>query len=733
MDMRLFLLKREGEEVPVKLKIKIISNLNSFSSADINFEEFTSLKSMFSELSGALATTEFIVIAVTSGIYNKTKLKLMTALSLETEENALVKNRMASLNLDEEDRSKNARMPVDAALFPSDDGVNSGFSVKKGKQNIAVIPVDEQRTDAVIKKGLVPYLTSGYVVPGQVEEKAEQQTVQQDEDSFEISESQKQLTLRTINILRESDVKIAVNGNNNSAVLRQFGEELDGFDDYFTFTPHIEDRGDYNVTDYTAQMARSAKGLSNADLGACISDIFQADEVDYICIAVATDKSALVRKLYKEDDESDSRFIAGAAEELLALICEKTSGNSSVGIEITQQDVPEKGKPQKNAAKIIIAVICVLAATAVCVGAVWFLKNRNRINDVTTQPQTEQTTQEETSETTTVPEEVTEPVSTVTPMKLSELIDYEFENGIQNTVNPDASNGEETTAPGAITDDETTAEPQETKVTAPKTIRVNGADIDAREAIARIVEAEMDSGYAPSALRAQAVIAYTYLKYRNTGWVVDNIILTDTYSQNVYDAVNEVFGNYLADEETDEPVFTPFHKMSAGYTASSEQIFGKAFSHLTSVKCSSDNKNLDGYSNKVIFSADDVKTALLEYDSEIKLDENPANWFEITDHDTTVSKSTGYVKTIKVGDKEMSGYTFVTKAVRPMGLASTCFSVTYNEEEQTFTFDTFGQGHGVGMSQTYAQRLASASTKYGKILQTFYRGTVIKSEPVEEE
>lgn len=67
-------------------------------------------------------------------------------------------------------------------------------------------------------------------------------------------------------------------------------------------------------------MARSAKDLSSATLGACISDIFTTnDGCDYICISVATDKSALVRKLYKEDGEDDAHFIKIATEELLAL------------------------------------------------------------------------------------------------------------------------------------------------------------------------------------------------------------------------------------------------------------------------------------------------------------------------------------------------------------------------------------------------------------------------------
>ena len=85
----------------------------------------------------------------------------------------------------------------------------------------------------------------------------------------------------------------------------------------------------------------SAKELASADFGACISDICNTDGCSYICIAVAGESSAIVRKLYREPDEKDESFIRDAAEELIELIGEKASGESSVGIEISGEAAAE--------------------------------------------------------------------------------------------------------------------------------------------------------------------------------------------------------------------------------------------------------------------------------------------------------------------------------------------------------------------------------------------------------
>lgn len=716
MEMKLFSLYRNAADTSVKLQIKVIGCLNGFADSDISFDEYTSLKDMFGGLSKALKDSDFIVIAVDSSIYNSTKLKLMTALSLKKEQNEAVLKKLSKLDLDESAQEKNAAMPEGATVFVSVDGINSGFAVKKGSQTIVMIPFDDQRLDSVLKRGLVPYITNGGRLTSASETEAAPTHEEKEEitsqTASETSEQEKDIAAHTLNILKESDVKIAVNGNTNATVMREFAVGLDDFDEYFTFTPHIEDRGDYNVTDYTAQMARSAKDLSSATLGACISDIFTTnDGCDYICISVATDKSALVRKLYKEEGEDDAHLIRIACEEMFALIGEKAMGNNSVGIEIAQDEAPKADKKlSKKAKKAIISVIAIILVAAITVGSVYFVKQKNDNKE----PQTEPPVQ------TQAPETTTEAPVKADTMSLSKLMRFELVNGIKNE-EPETT-PVETTA-GAITANEPqTQEAPKDPNAVPSVITVNGQEIEAKEAIARIVTAETDSGFNAETLKAQAIITYTYLKYRDTNWRISNLTIADNYTQEAMDAVNEVFGHYLT--FNDKVAFTPYCRMSAGKTANASTVFGNSFTYLKSVASASD-KQRDGYKKEVLLTADDIKAGALAFDSTIEFPEDVSKWLTINAHDTAVSTGTGYVEKITVGNKEVSGVTFIYDIMKNKDLSSPCFSLSYDAESGTYTITTFGEGYGVGMSQLGADNMAVSGTKYDKILDQYFPGTFL--------
>ena len=716
MEMKLFSLYRNAADTSVKLQIKVIGCLNGFADSDISFDEYTSLKDMFGGLSKALKSSDFIVIAVDSSIYNSTKLKLMTALSLKKEQNEAVLKKLSKLDLDESAQEKNAAMPEGATVFVSVDGINSGFAVKKGSQTIVMIPFDDQRLDSVLKRGLVPYITNGGRLTSASETEAapthEEKEGITSQTASETSEQEKDIAAHTLNILKESDVKIAVNGNTNATVMREFAVGLDDFDEYFTFTPHIEDRGDYNVTDYTAQMARSAKDLSSATLGACISDIFTTnDGCDYICISVATDKSALVRKLYKEEGEDDAHLIRIACEEMFALIGEKAMGNNSVGIEIAQDEAPKADKKlSKKAKKAIISVIAIILVAAITVGSVYFVKQKNNNKE----PQTEPPVQ------TQAPETTTEAPVKADTMSLSKLMRFELVNGIKNE-EPETT-PVETTA-GAITANEPqTQEAPKDPNAVPSVITVNGQEIEAKEAIARIVTAETDSGFNAETLKAQAIITYTYLKYRDTNWRISNLTIADNYTQEAMDAVNEVFGHYLT--FNDKVAFTPYCRMSAGKTANASTVFGNSFTYLKSVASASD-KQRDGYKKEVLLTADDIKAGALAFDSTIEFPGDVSKWLTINAHDTAVSTGTGYVEKITVGNKEVSGVTFIYDIMKNKDLSSPCFSLSYDAESGTYTITTFGDGYGVGMSQLGADNMAVSGTKYDKILDQYFPGTFL--------
>ena len=81
--------------------------------------------------------------------------------------------------------------------------------------------------------------------------------------------------------------------------------------------------------------------------------------------------------------------------------------------------------------------------------------------------------------------------------------------------------------------------------------------------------------------------------------------------------------------------------------------------------------------------------------------------------------TSGRVKTIKIGNKEIAG----TEARTILGLKSTNFSVVIEGEE--IIFSVTGYGHGVGMSQTGADSMAKTGANYETIIKHFYTGVEI--------
>lgn len=727
MKMELFSLVSSSDFPATKLQIKIAGSLNTFTDSDIMFNKFSTIKEMFPALAAALKSAELIVIAIEPKLYNKTRQKLCSALSLKTEINQIILSHLKSnAGLSDEETAQNAVMPQNATVFVTKDGINSGFSVKKGRQEIMLIPLDNQRIDVILRNGVIPYLTSGETISQSKENPVHDEPLPEPEKTPAEEPEEVPVTrqpsvykapvsddtaVRTINILKENGCSVAVSGNQNSEYIKSFGGTATDFFSYFSFTPHVEDKGDFNITDYTAQMAKSSRELASASLGACISDISDTDDCSFICIAVAGESSAVVRKLYKEDDETDESFIKDAAEELIALIGEKASGNSSVGIEISQNNISEneKGFWSKKSGKATLAVIIILLIAGLCVGGFFLKKYMDKKSAETTTVPPVITTTEPTTE------PVTEPKETIL---LSQMMFNEAMSGVNKddlTTTSSSANQPGTTA-GAIAA-ETTTSPDTNKI--PDKIMLNGKETDAKEAVAKMVAAEIDDSYNSEAIKAQAVVIYTYLKYRGTNFNISGVTTADAVSDNITNAVNAVFGEYVSYD--DAAAFTPFFKLSAGKTTASDAVFGKSYPYLKTVSSTSD-KNETGYKTEKEYLSEQLKEYITKFDSTITLSDKPSEWLKVKNHDGAINTGVGYVETITIGDKEISGLKFKTDVLNSE-IPSHCFSVTYSAGTDKFKITSYGDGLGVGMSLLGANKMAASGSNYTQILSRYYPGT----------
>ena len=78
-------------------------------------------------------------------------------------------------------------------------------------------------------------------------------------------------------------------------------------------------------------------------------------------------------------------------------------------------------------------------------------------------------------------------------------------------------------------------------------IKVNGKTIkgSAQNIVGRVVEAEMGASFREEALKAQAVAAYTYIRYNNQKGTIPSLPAKSSVSAKVEDAVEQVIGEAL--------------------------------------------------------------------------------------------------------------------------------------------------------------------------------------------
>lgn len=694
--MELLALSVLPEQQNSGLLARISGALSAFSDNDTAFHTFDTLKAMLPQFASALKESTFIVLAIDKAKYNAVREKLCTALGLSFEQNGEVYRRLTqNTALSPAEKAKNAAVPKNAAVFLTADGMYPSFAVEKGKQTIVFLPLDEERLDSVLKNGIVPYLMQKDILASDAVPK-----------SMDIPNAiSSEIVQHTVNILREVDAKVAVSCTPAAEILKAFGAGCEDFENYFIFTPHVEDKGDYNLTDYVAITAKAAKELSGAVYGACISEISRGEGGDYICITVADDKTAVVRKLYREDNESEADFTQDAAEELAELIGEKASGKGAVGIEVAGPAAEPQGFFAGKTGKILLSVIALVLVAAIAVGCIFFVGEKKK-RDAESQAQTSAPIQSE------IPT-VSEPPAVLDTVVLSQLIYNEIREGIQETP------AESTSAPAAGTAiDTTVADPNAQEI--PSEMIVNGKTMDAKEAVARMMAAEVKGDEQEEALKAQAVAVYTYLKYRNTNWKITGVTLADEYSDEVYNAVRAVFGEYLSFGGA--PALTPFCKLSAGRTTAADAVFGQNFPYLRAVDSVSDKTQAE-YKMERIYAAEDLRAMLTAYDANLTFSENPEEWIQVVRHDGAVNTGIGYVETVSIGGKEISGVEFVNKVMAGKNLPSHCFAVTYSVQTNEFMLEFYGVGHGVGMSLLGADRMAATGSSYAQILSKYYSGT----------
>ena len=251
---------------------------------------------------------------------------------------------------------------------------------------------------------------------------------------------------------------------------------------------------------------------------------------------------------------------------------------------------------------------------------------------------------------------------------------------------------------------------------------------DAADILAQVVMGEIGGSFNEEAIKAQAVAAYTYIKYYNDNGKVPYVAVR-TPNDTVKRCVKEVIGKVIY--YNGAIIQAVYSASSAGYTASAASVWGVNYPYLISVKCELDALHDPNYGVKATFTSTEIKNYVQNVTG-IVLEGDPGNWFAIKDYVDNV-----YVGTLSIGGKtsytDSSGKTVnitgrvLREQILDFKLRSASFDVSYSADTDKFTFTTYGYGHGVGLSQHGANNLATYwGYDYKQILQFYYPGTEIR-------
>lgn len=242
--------------------------------------------------------------------------------------------------------------------------------------------------------------------------------------------------------------------------------------------------------------------------------------------------------------------------------------------------------------------------------------------------------------------------------------------------------------------------------------------------------AQIAIGYEQAALEAQAVAAYTYaLRLLKDGKTLSDSsstcqpFFTEAHAREHYGEEYDVYlpkvqkaaeygATHVITYENDY-IYAVYHSVSSGRTNRAYYIWGVDFPYLQPVDSEWDKEYINFEAENEI-ATDSMRVMLLHYSRELTVPVDYSLWFSEANIDEY-----GYVLTMKMGGETLCGGDFW----RIFNLRSTAFEISFNGT--VFNVATKGVGHGAGLSQYGANKLAEQGKTAEEILEYYYTGVEI--------
>lgn len=715
---------------------KICLSLENYGLTDDRVFTFRNYDELFDAALRSLQRGERIIVAVNTADYNAVKRELLAKFLLDEYSSPNIAERIAKSADDgvaSVDMESECIIPHGAVFHLSPDGLSSGFSCAVLSGILTYLPLDFVRVDSVLESFISASFSDSQESEAEPDEDVEDSEEPASDEpavdgqGYDFSPS---VGAMVSALLQLSKTAAFATGEASMQVYNLY-DRIDGLGDVVNFVEIVdddEDSADENdlaesESVKTIRHAREAMLNTESDFGAAVSNILTSENENgttnyFAYIAVAEKKRAKAKKI----NTTNPNDIELLLPHCIAILCDTLTQKlddirrkeelSKPADERPRPEIIKKTEEKKLSKGMIVFIAAILIVAAITpvflVRLVWNNEEpsttMNPLLTVLPQetPQQSQPTSNAFPGVDSSTGSQNQPVAGTTPRepaaseysaqataapapsKSGKFTFYVFGYGhgvgmSQHGANYLAQQGWNYAQILANYYYGTTLV---TGDTYPETIKYNGSDYKTREYLASALESEMGSSFHKEALKAQAVALYTFAKYYNYSLGTDSNAFGKAPSQACYDAVDEImkYGLYIAYSGT-EAALTPFHSISAGITTSFYNVWGKtAVPYLGGGRPSYGDYQVNDFKSTYTVSSDDMKK-IIKSKLNVDVSGDPSTWLTIISHDRAINENLGYVSSINVGGKVISGNDFRTKVMEGK-IRSHCFMLVYTPDGQ---------------------------------------------------
>lgn len=244
-------------------------------------------------------------------------------------------------------------------------------------------------------------------------------------------------------------------------------------------------------------------------------------------------------------------------------------------------------------------------------------------------------------------------------------------------------------------------------------------ELPLEEYIKDVVAVEVRNDWDMEALKAQAVISRTYALYQKSRNGSSLYHLASSVLHQVYKGNNPDIRIAYAVEQTRGEILTYqgrviealYHSTCGGKTENPEDVFGKSYPYLKSVESHCDLSPYTAWERT--FQVSEIERIL-----------NISGIKDIIIKSLTLTNRVKHIEIITNSKTFTISANEMRKALGWKNLPSTNFTVSKNGN--LLIFEGKGYGHGVGLCQWSALKMAREGKNYKDILGFFYPGTTLQ-------